>query len=367
MKIAITGATGSLGRRLVWACAMQHHCERVVALARSEYALAIHYQFFKENLPPDAFERIHWMMGDIRDRARLEKAFHGCDSVIHAAALKRVDTVLDNPTELKLTNVDALITTLEAAMVAGVQKFIFVSSDKAVQPENCYGASKMFGEELVRSFNVYSYPRGMSCLSVRYGNVMGSRGSVYWNWLREFELPNPCLKVTSVEMTRFYMSFQMAIDTIMAAYHQGLAGQTIIPECPSYRLVDFLEAMFQILSPTSRVDWSVEGLRQGGEKYHESLVSRGQLADGWDTIRRGNSDFVVLPGHNYGDEKDFLLSSHAGDAYAANQLTVPILKCIINEFYNTDRLGHFDCQRGEGRISTASLDESFTEKIGLTD
>ena len=344
MKIAITGASGSLGRRLVYYCAKQAATERIVALIRSEYALALHHDLFKKLLPLEEFERIHWMLGDIRDQARLEKAFRGCDTVVHAAALKRVDSILENPTEIIRTNIDGLVKTLEAAMAINVKKFVFISSDKAVSPENSYGASKMLGEDLVRSFNSFSLPRGMACLSVRYGNVLGSRGSVYWLWRKELEKNYPIIHITDKSMTRFFMTFDMAIDTIVTALEQGEAGQTIVPSCQAYLLMDFLAAMIDVLTPDKKDEVKIQsmGVRKGGEKYHESLCHMNQVASGFSTILRDSAAYTVFPGEVTSELvlSSYLLSSNVL-AFPANRMSVGMLRKELVQF-EMDALNEFD-------------------------
>jgi UDP-N-acetylglucosamine 4,6-dehydratase len=298
MRIAITGALGSLGRRLVFDLMKNYDVERLVCYGRNEFQIGLHQIQFKQLLPIEKFECIHWFCGDVRDQTRMTKAFHGCEVVVHAAALKRVDSSLDNPTELKQTNIDGVERSLEAAMEAGVKKFVFISSDKAVHPENIYGCSKMFGEQLVRSFNAYSYPRGMACLSVRYGNVLGSRGSVYWPW-RQALLQRKPVRLTDPKMTRYFLSFQEAINTIYSAIHYGEAGQTIIPYCECYRITDFLKAMCLVFWPSAKTDeaYEVMGLRKGGEKIHESLVTQSESQLG--SVRKmfNQQIYFVLPGH----------------------------------------------------------------------
>ena len=272
-SIAITGALGSFGRRLVLALAKDSSVERIIAYGRNEFSLWLHQNLFRSVLPPELFEKIHWLVGDIRDQERMTKAFWKCDVVVFAAALKRVDSSCNNPSELIETNILGLQKGLEAAMASGVKKFIFISSDKSAHPENFYGASKMVGEELVRAYNVFSQPRGMECLSTRWGNVLGSRGSLYWIWRRAL-LQKDSLELTSPDMTRFFINFSQAIETVYAAIYQGFAGDVIIPILHSYSIVDFLNAM----ESTYGTDATVHevGKRLGGEKIDEELFTNAE-------------------------------------------------------------------------------------------
>ena len=349
MKIAITGAAGSLGRRLIWHCARVEKAERIVAIIRSEYDLAMHHDLFKRVLFPQEFERIHWMKGDVTNLPRMTKALHGCESIIHAAALKRVDSLLDNPTETIETNIFGVVTMLEAAMANSLKKFIFVSSDKAVAPENAYGATKMLGEHLVRCFNAYSLPRGMECLSVRYGNVLGSRGSVYWIWRKELEKEFPRIQLTHQQMTRYFMTFKMAIDTIMVAYYQGQAGHTIIPLCQSYYLTNFINALVEICASAKKHNVVVEtcGLRKGGEKLHESLCTQRELYESVLELRRGPSKFLALCPDSQTTiqslpKETFLLNSNVLE-YPTNQLIEKPMMQEINTFtFEDTTLAQFD-------------------------
>jgi UDP-N-acetylglucosamine 4,6-dehydratase len=378
MKIAITGAAGSLGRRLVWHCAREEKAERVVAVIRSEYALSQHHDLFKKLLSPQEFNRIHWMQGDVRDLPRLKKAFHGCESVVHAAALKRIDSILENSTELVQTNILGVTNCLEAAMSENIKKFIFVSSDKGVNPENAYGASKMMGEQLVQSFNSYSAPRGMECLSVRYGNVLGSRGSVYWIWRQELEKEYPIIKLTHPNMTRYFMSFQMAIDTIMAAIYQGRAGHTFIPLCQSYYVSDFLEEMLLLFTKQSSgtfrdvcVDKS--GLRKGGEKLDESLCSSRELDEPFRVVKRGTHLYLALNSCDetyilsMGGRKDFepLLSSNV-EEHPTNRLPQEELRRRLLDFTYCDHvLSQFDRMNCTNQPQvTETADDDI--KLGMT-
>lgn len=272
-SIAVTGALGSFGRRLVLHLAQDCSIEKIVAYARNEFMVWVHQNLFRSILTPTQFEKIHWLVGDVRDQDRMTKAFWHCDVVVFAAALKRVDSSCNNPSELIETNILGLQKGLEAAMACKVKKFIFISSDKASHPENFYGGSKYIGEELVRAFNNFSQPRGMECLSTRWGNVLGSRGSVYWIW-RKAILEKQPLQLTSPEMTRFFIDFSLAIEVVLAAIYQGRAGDLIIPCLRSYRMVDFLHAMESMYG----VDVSVQevGKRLGGEKLHEELFTHSE-------------------------------------------------------------------------------------------
>ena len=282
MKIFITGGLGSLGRRLGYYFAQQPHVERVILFGRNEYQLYCVEQLFKEMGARGLLESSHeakisFFQGDIRDPDRLAMALgrRDIDVVIHAAALKRVDVALSNPTEIQQTNIDGTSNVLRASLNCGVRRFVFVSSDKAVEPANIYGASKFFAEELVNGFNVFSEPQGMRCNVVRYGNVLGSRGSVYWIW-RKLLLAMQTIPITDNAMTRFFITFDQAVATIELAIMQGRAGDIIIPNLESYYLPQFLEAMVRAYDNLPYQSAHV-GKRLGGEKLNESLITANEL------------------------------------------------------------------------------------------
>ena len=329
-SIAVTGALGSFGRRLVLHCAKDDSIERVVAYSRNEFMMWVHQNLFRSLLSPRDFEKIHWFVGDVRDQDRMTKAFWGCEVVVFAAALKRVDSSCNNPTELIETNILGLCKGLEAAMASGVKKFIFISSDKAAHPENFYGGSKYLGEELVRSFNNFSEPRGMECLSTRWGNVLGSRGSVYWIW-RKALLGKEPVQLTSPGMTRFYIDFLWAIETVRAAIYQGRAGDLIIPCLESYRLVDFLNAMESVY----QMDASVHeiGKRLGGEKLHEELFTFSESLQSTE-FKYGLLTFLRMNPQKTKPDSENYRASHTSEQYS---MTSEELREIIKKFENNER------------------------------
>lgn len=337
MRIAITGALGSLGRRLVFYAIRHMQAEKVMAYGRNEFMIAQHQDLLRRFLSPAEYERVHWVCGDIRDQSRMEKAFWGCHLVVHAAALKRVDSSLDNPSELKQTNIDGVMMALEAAMKCGVRQFIFISSDKAVMPENIYGASKMLGEELVKSFNAYSSPQGTICHVVRYGNVLGSRGSVLWLWLRAITQCQPIM-FTSHQMSRYFLDFHSAIRAIESAYLSGRPGQTLIPYCGSYLLVDFYAALHRALGKEVPPLPAEGGLRRGGEKIHESLCTPHE---------RGTGSVLNMQGHDY-------------LAFPSAHREALDLDCLLSSRIDEE----LDGKSGRYRVTQETLKESIMKVIG---
>lgn len=280
MRVLITGGTGFLGRGLVADLLTNEMVERVCVLSRDEHkvhALAEQYRTARA---------LRCFVGDVRDADRLRHACRGVDAVIHAAALKRVDAVTNEPSELLKTNVEGTRHVLDAACDAGVRKLVLVSSDKAVMPTNAYGASKQQAEWLTIGFNTYSVPRGMRCAVVRYGNVLGSTGSVVPVWRAQLGRGEP-IHVTDARMTRFSLTCAEAVRFVLTSLQRMQGGEIFVPILPSYRLVDLAQA----LAPD--LPYRAIGLRPGGEKLHERLLSDEEPSR---TVLQAGR-YVVMPAH----------------------------------------------------------------------
>ena len=260
MRVLITGGTGSLGRALLPALLADPGVTRVVVYARSESrqaALAAEL---------GAHPALRWYLGDVRDRERLERAMWSCDAVIHAAALKRVDSVADNPEEVRKTNVEGSAYVCAAALAAGVQRVLLISSDKAVAPANVYGVTKAQMEHEGVAFNAISAPQGTTVAVTRWGNVLGSTGSVLGLWRAAAAAGQP-LPVTDPAMTRFWLTLKQAATFALAALAALRGGEVLIPVLPAMQLGALAEAV----APGWPI--AVTGLRPGGEKRHEVLLT----------------------------------------------------------------------------------------------
>lgn len=256
--ILITGGTGSLGRALI-----RHYLttpiSRIAILSRDEYKQAVLAKEF-----PDS--RLRCFLGDVRDPDRLEMAFHRIETVIHAAALKRVDRIAYDPSEVIKTNILGMQNVIHAAIKAGVRRVLMISSDKAVEPTNIYGASKMCAEWLAIMSNSYSYTRGTRISVVRYGNVIGSRGSVVELWRERVARGEP-IEITDERCTRFCITMPEAVQLIEDALSLMDGGEIFVPDLPSMRITDLAEA---VAPGHPRF---ITDLRPGGEKLHESLLN----------------------------------------------------------------------------------------------
>lgn len=275
--VLVTGGTGSFGKAFIREILDHHEPRRVVIFSRDELK-----QFEVRNQFGDD-PRLRWFIGDIRDRRRLERAMHGIDYVVHAAALKQVDTAEYNPFEYVATNVTGSQNVIEAAIDAGVRKVVALSTDKASSPINLYGATKLCGDRMFVSANHYAaaYPTRFSV--VRYGNVMGSRGSVVPKFKALAEAGKP-LPITDERMTRFWITLPHAVRFVIESFDIMTGGELYVPRIPSMRVSDLAEAV----APGS--DQYEVGIRPG-EKLHEEMIAPD---DSRRTVELGDR-FVVMP------------------------------------------------------------------------
>lgn len=276
-SVLITGGTGSFGKAFLSTLLSEHDPARVAIYSRDELK-----QFEMKQAHNDD-ERVRFFIGDIRDRDRLAMAMHGVDFVVHAAALKQVDTAEYNPMEFVKTNILGSENVMLASIDAGVRKVVALSTDKASSPINLYGATKLTADKLFISGNHYSYARGTKFAVVRYGNVIGSRGSVVplFEGLARLGQPIP---ITDRRMTRFWITLPQAVQFVVDAFADMDGGELFVPRIPSMHVTDLARA----IAPEAEV---VEiGIRPG-EKLHEEMIS---AEDSFRTIRQPHR-YVVGP------------------------------------------------------------------------
>jgi UDP-N-acetylglucosamine 4,6-dehydratase len=276
-SILITGGTGSFGKAFLNHVLSNYQPQRVAIFSRDELKQYEMKQSFQND------PRVRFFVGDIRDRDRLNMAMHGVDYVVHAAALKQVDTAEYNPMEYVKTNILGSENVMLASIEAGVRKVVALSTDKASSPINLYGATKLTADKLFISGNHYSYARGTSFAVVRYGNVMGSRGSVipFFRSLADQGRPIP---ITDTRMTRFWITLPQAVKFVVDAFTDMDGGELFVPRIPSMRVTDLAAA----IAPNSQIE--VIGVRPG-EKLHEEMIS---AEDAQRTIAQA-SRYVVGP------------------------------------------------------------------------
>jgi UDP-N-acetylglucosamine 4,6-dehydratase len=276
-SVLITGGTGSLGKSLVQYLLSETKVRRIAIFSRDElkqHDLRIHF---------NDDSRLRWFLGDIRDLDRLKRAFHGVDFVIHAAALKQVDTGEYNPMEFIKTNVLGSQNVIDASIDAGVKRVVALSTDKASSPINLYGATKLTADKLFVAANNYSYTYGTTFSVVRYGNVMGSRGSVI-PFFKDLAGQGKPLPITDLRMTRFWISIQDAVKFVIDSLEMMTGGELYVPRIPSMKIIDLAYAV----SAESKLEEI--GMRPG-EKLHEEMIS---ADDSRRTIILDNR-FVVTP------------------------------------------------------------------------
>ena len=317
-SILITGGTGSFGKAFLETVLTQHTPRRVVIFSRDELKQYEMKQKWGDDL------RVRFFLGDIRDVDRLTLAMHGVDLVVHAAALKQVDTAEYNPMEYVKTNVLGSENVIQAAMAAGVAKVVALSTDKASSPVNLYGATKLTADKLFISSNHYTFARGTAFCVVRYGNVMGSRGSVIPFFRRLAEEGQP-LPITDPRMTRFWITLPQAVDFVIKSFTDMTGGELYVPRIPSMRVTDLAEAV----APGSElIDIGI----RPGEKLHEEMIS---IEDARRTVRRADR-YVVMPTlaewgytNTAGDEvpEDFAYTSDTNDQW----LSVEQLRIVLDE------------------------------------
>jgi UDP-N-acetylglucosamine 4,6-dehydratase len=277
MRVAITGASGSLGRALLRQLT-RTGAERIVAFSRDEQRRAQLLAEFGWHPGVRVFA------GDVRDRDRLRHIFAGCDTVVHAAARKVVSALPDEAREMLLTNVLGTENVIDAAQAVGAGKLLLISSDKAVEPHNVYGVTKALAEHLTISENARTYPTGLRMAVLRYGNVLASRGSVVQVWRARQAAGEP-VWISDPRMTRFWMTLEQAVGFILAALADLRGGEVFIPFIPAAPLTTLAEA----LGVADRL--TVQGIRPGGEKLHEALLSAAEVT----RARRRNGLYVIPP------------------------------------------------------------------------
>ncbi|MFI5935052.1 UDP-N-acetylglucosamine 4,6-dehydratase (inverting) [Actinoplanes sp. NPDC051494] len=276
-SILVTGATGSFGKAFLRHALENLDPQRIVVFSRDELKQYEVRQMFGDD------PRLRFFLGDIRDKDRLDRAMHGVDHVVHAAALKQVDTAEYNPSEFIATNINGSQNVVDAAINAGVQRVVALSTDKASSPINLYGATKLVADKLFIAGNHYAATHPTRFSVVRYGNVMGSRGSVV-PFFRKLNAEGKSLPVTDKRMTRFWITLDQAVQFVVDSFDVMQGGELFVPRIPSMRILDLVEAVAPD-APTHEM-----GMRPG-EKLHEEMIA----ADDSRRTLRFPDRYVVQP------------------------------------------------------------------------
>ncbi|MEV8143904.1 UDP-N-acetylglucosamine 4,6-dehydratase (inverting) [Specibacter sp. NPDC078709] len=275
--VLITGGTGSLGKALTKELLENHDVKRLIIFSRDELKQLECRRMFNDD------PRLRWFIGDVRDKDRLQRAFHRVDYVIHAAALKQVDTAEYNPFEFVKTNVQGSQNVIDAAIDSGVKKVVALSTDKASSPVNLYGATKLCADRLFISGNHYAAAYDTRFCVVRYGNVMGSRGSIVPIW-EEMAKKGESLPVTDNRMTRFWITISQAVKFVLDSFELMQGGELYVPKIPSVRIVELAQAV-DANAATHEI-----GIRPG-EKLHEEMIA---ADDSRRTVSVGDR-YIVMP------------------------------------------------------------------------
>lgn len=327
-SILLTGGTGSFGKAFVRSVLSRYpDVKRLVIYSRDELK-----QFeMAQEFPESKYPAIRFFIGDVRDEPRLKRAMENIEVVVHAAALKQVPTAEYNPFECILTNVMGAQNVIEACLATGVKRVVALSTDKAAAPINLYGATKLCSDKLFVAANNIKGKRDLRLSVVRYGNVMGSRGSVIPFFMNKRE--SGVLPITDPEMTRFNISLQEGVDMVMWSIEHAWGGEVLVPKIPSYRITDVATA----IGPDC--EQPVVGVRPG-EKIHEEMITPG---DSYNTVDHGDY-FAILP---------------AGGAYTIEDY------CAKTGSKRVEPGFCYNSGTNEEFLSIEDLRELMTDKLGL--
>ena len=296
--VLITGGTGSFGKQFVKTILSNYPEVNAIRIySRDELKQSELKQQYIGN------SKLRFFIGDVRDQNRVIQACEGVDVVIHAAAIKQVDTAEYNPTECIRTNIQGAENVIQAALLCGVSDVVALSTDKACAPINLYGATKLVSDKLFTAANNIKGSKDIRFSVVRYGNVMGSRGSVIPFFMKKKE--EGLLPITHEEMTRFNISLQDGVNMVMYALENHLGGEIFIPKIPSYKILDIAEAI------APGIETQVIGIRPG-EKLHEEMITD---TDSLNTIDLGKY-YAILPSVSFTYTETEYLVHHAAEKVA---------------------------------------------------
>ena len=328
-SILITGGTGSLGKALTKHILKTFpSINRLIIFSRDEQK---QFQMAQE-FPVEIYPQLRYFIGDVRDKNRLNRAFKGVDYVIHAAAMKHVPIAEYNPDECVKTNIHGAQNVIDAALETNVERVVALSTDKACAPINLYGATKLASDKLFVAANNISGWNTIKFSVVRYGNVMGSNGSVIPFYMKKRS--EGVLPITHTNMTRFNISIQGGVDMVMYALEHAWGGEIFVPKIPSYKITDIAEA----IAPNAEI--KIVGIRPG-EKVHEEMITS---SDSYLTYDLGKY-YVILPSTPKWDVQHFLTSNNAKrvvDGFSYNSLnntewlTVEELRSLIKEHVDSN-------------------------------
>ncbi|MEH7445203.1 UDP-N-acetylglucosamine 4,6-dehydratase (inverting) [Bacillus sp. JJ1122] len=294
--ILITGGTGSFGKAFTERILNNFNPKKIIILSRDEFKQDLMKKNLLIKLGAEKASKLRFFIGDIRDKERLYRAFKGVDYVVHAAAMKQVPACEYNPTEAIKTNINGAQNIIEAALDRGVKKVVALSTDKAVNPINLYGGTKLVSDKLFIAANAYTGEEGTVFSVVRYGNVSGSRGSIipFFKQLLAQEITE--LPITDERMTRFWMTLDEAVDLVFKALGESKGGETYVFKNPSYKVTEIAEA----LNPGGTMKFV--GIREG-EKLHESMITSD---DSRNTYEYGDF-YIIYPNFEWWSREKYFI------------------------------------------------------------
>lgn len=285
--VLITGGTGSFGRKFASYMLSKYNMRKLIIFSRDEFK-----QHEMSIVLPTSRYPIRYFLGDVRDRERLYRAFNGVDYVVHAAALKHVLAAEYNPFEVVKTNIIGAQNIVEAAIDNGVKKVVALSTDKAVSPVNLYGATKLAMEKIFIAASSYVGTKETRFSVVRYGNVVGSRGSVVPIFIDMYRRGIRELTVTDARMTRFWMTLDESVELVNNSFYLSAGGEVFVPKIPSIKIVDLVKAI------SDDCTYRVIGARPG-EKIHETLISGDESRTAFEYNYNGRELFVLFSQLNF--------------------------------------------------------------------
>ncbi|SCG85847.1 UDP-N-acetylglucosamine 4,6-dehydratase (inverting) [Methanobacterium congolense] len=283
-KILITGGTGSFGKKFTKKILEDYDPEKIIIYSRDEYKQYLMQKQF------EGYDNIRFFIGDVRDKDRLYRAFDGVDVVIHAAALKQVPAAEYNPLEAVKTNIQGAVNIIDASIDREVEKIVALSTDKAVNPINLYGATKLVSDKLFVAGNAYVGDKDTKFSVVRYGNVSGSRGSVIPFFKSLLDNGAKKLPITDERMTRFWITLDKAVDMVIKSLKEAQGGELYVKKCQSFKVTDLAEAM----NPGAETE--DVGIRPG-EKLHEVMVTNEDSR----TTYEYDDHFIIYPNFDWWD------------------------------------------------------------------
>ena len=287
-KVLITGGTGSLGTNLTKKL-LETDVDTIRIFSRDELKQTQMQQDFDDN-------RLRFFIGDVRDKERLSRALEGINIVIHAAALKQVPVAEYNPFEAVKTNVYGAQNLIDACLDNGIEIALAIGTDKAVSPFNTYGSTKLLMERLFVAANYYKGTRKIKFIGVRYGNVLGSRGSIVPTFINQINM-NKNITITDPTMTRFNITMTQALDLIFRALEKGIGGEIFVPKLKAYKVGDMKNAITELLNVKTKT--KIIDVRPG-EKYHEVLINKDEIRNSYEN----KEDYVLI------DKKMIVPSTH---------------------------------------------------------